>query len=72
MTAEEFKALEDFFVQAGKQAVPIYLNQATEITDYEHFLQSHLIPLRTNLHARVNQPLIYRLQTLKLIIEANK
>ncbi|RDC57943.1 hypothetical protein DU508_03040 [Pedobacter chinensis] len=71
MTMQELQELEDFFRNAGKQQVPIYLNQATEITDYDLFLQSHFHPLKANLTAKVNQPLIERLKTLKLIIESN-
>ncbi len=71
MTVQELQELEDFFAQAGKQQVPIFLNQATEITDYDYFLQSHFQPLKANLTSKVNQPLIHRLKALKLIIEAN-
>ncbi|RZK18436.1 MAG: hypothetical protein EOO86_10175 [Pedobacter sp.] len=71
MTMQELEDLENFFTNAGKQPVPIFLNQATEITDYDHFLQSHFQPLKANLTSKVNQPLIYRLKTLKLLIEAN-
>ena len=71
MTMQELQELEDFFTNAGKQQVPIYLNQATEITDYEYFLQSHFQPLKADLTSKVNQPLIYRLKMLKLLIESN-
>ncbi|WP_343521662.1 hypothetical protein [Pedobacter sp.] len=71
MTIQEIQQLEDFFNQAGKQQVPIYLNQATVITDYEHFLESHFTPLKLNPDAKVNQPLIHRLKMLKLLIESN-
>ncbi|TCD12097.1 hypothetical protein EZ449_03510 [Pedobacter frigidisoli] len=71
MTLEEIQQLEDFFTKAGKQPVPIYLNQATEITDYDVFLQSHFQPLKANPNSKVNQPLLYRLKALKLIVEAN-
>ncbi|UKT65864.1 DUF6965 family protein [Pedobacter mucosus] len=71
MTAIEFQKLEDFFLNAEKQQTPIYLNQATVINDYEHFLQSHLGPLRLDSASKVNQPLIWRLKTLKLLIESN-
>jgi len=71
MTMQELQELEDFFTKAGKQPVPIFLNQATEITDYDYFLQSHFQPLKANLTSKVNQPLIQRLLDLKLIVEAN-
>lgn len=71
MSIEEIQRLEDFFANAGKQPVPIYLNQATEITDYDHFLQSHFQPLKANPTSKVNQPLLHRLKALKLIVEAN-
>ncbi|MBO9675692.1 MAG: hypothetical protein J7577_19750 [Sphingobacteriaceae bacterium] len=71
MTTEEIQQLEDFFTQAGKQQVPIYLNQATVITDYAHFLESHFTPLKLNPDAKVNLPLIHRLKLLKLLIESN-
>ncbi|WP_230383838.1 DUF6965 family protein [Pedobacter endophyticus] len=68
---QELLALEDFFTKAGKQQVPIFLNQATEITDYDYFLQSHFQPLKADLTSKVNQPLVHRLKMLKLLIEAN-
>ncbi|KRT13687.1 hypothetical protein ASU31_23365 [Pedobacter ginsenosidimutans] len=71
MTIQEIQQLEDFFTQAGKQQVPIYLNQATIITDYAHFLESHFMPLKLNPDAKVNLPLIHRLKMLKLLIESN-
>ncbi|MGM9476076.1 DUF6965 family protein [Pedobacter sp. GSP4] len=71
MTIAEVQQLEDFFANAGKQQVPIYLNEATVITNYEHFLESHLVPLKLNPDAKVNLPLIHRLKMLKLLIESN-
>ncbi|WP_316829691.1 DUF6965 family protein [Pedobacter aquatilis] len=71
MTIAELNELETFFANAEKQATPIYLNEATIITDYDHFLESHLAPLRHDLESKVNQPLIWRLKALKLIVEAN-
>jgi len=68
---QELLELEDFFTKAGKQQVPIFLNQATEITDYDYFLQSHFQPLKADLTSKVNQPLVHRLKMLKLLIEAN-
>ncbi|KLT63771.1 hypothetical protein [Pedobacter sp. BMA] len=71
MTMQELQELEDFFNNAGKQPVPIFLNDATEITDYELFLQSHIQPLKADIGAKVYQPLIHRLKMLKLLIESN-
>ena len=71
MTIEEVNRLEEFFASAEKQATPIYLNQATVINNYDHFLESHLTPLKIDPTSRVNQPLIWRLKALKLIVEAN-
>lgn len=71
MTPIEFQKLEEFFAKAEKQQTPIFLNQATIINDYELFLESHLGPLRLDAESKVNQPLIWRLKTLKLIIESN-
>jgi len=71
MTIEEVNKLEAFFQNAGKQATPIYLNEATIINNYEHFLESHFTPLKADPSSRVNQPLLWRLRTLKLLVEAN-
>jgi len=71
MTREEVQKLEDFFTQADKQATPIYLDAATVINNYEHFLESHFAPLKIDATTKVNQPLIWRLKALKLIVEAN-
>ncbi|MCX2574915.1 DUF6965 family protein [Pedobacter sandarakinus] len=71
MTLQDIQQLEDFFAQAGKQEVPIFLNEATVITDYDYFLESHFTPLKQNPDAKVSQPIIYRLKLLKLLIEAN-
>lgn len=71
MTEEEVQQLETFFANAEKQATPIYLDAATAINDYEHFLESHFAPLRIDATTKVNQPLIWRLKALKLIVEAN-
>ena len=71
MTLQELQQLEDFFTDAGKPQVPIYLNEATVITDYDYFLESHFLPLKQNLDSKVNQPLLHRLKMLKLLVEAN-
>ena len=71
MTIEEVNKLEAFFQNADKQATPIYLNEATIINNYEHFLESHFTPLKADPSSRVNQPLLWRLRTLKLLVEAN-
>ncbi|MDN3588582.1 hypothetical protein QWY86_18010 [Pedobacter aquatilis] len=63
--------LEDYFKTAEKPQTPILLNPATIINDYEHFLESHFAPLRKDPDSRVNQPLLWRLKALKLLIESN-
>lgn len=63
--------LEQYFKTAEKPKEPIMLNPATIINDYEHFLESHFAPLRTAPDTKVNQPLLWRLKAMKLLIESN-
>lgn len=63
--------LEQYFKTAEKPKEPIMLNPSTIINDYEHFLESHFAPLRTEPESRVNQPLLWRLKAMKLLIESN-
>jgi len=51
--------------------MPVFLNAAVEVTDYDLFMESHFIPLRTKPDAKINVPIIFRLQQMKLIIECN-
>jgi len=71
MTLAEIQQLEEFFLNAEKPACPIFLNNATKVNDYDHFIESHFAPLKADPGSRVNQPLIWRLKAMKLIIEAN-
>ncbi|WP_421944144.1 DUF6965 family protein [Pedobacter sp.] len=63
--------LEDYFKTAEKPKTPLLLNPATIINNYEHFLESHFAPLRKDPDSRVNQPLLWRLKAMKLLIESN-
>jgi len=63
--------LEEWFRNAPKPDMPVYLNNATKVNNYEHFLESHFAPLRINPDSKVNQPLLWRLQAMKLVIESN-
>lgn len=65
------KELEEWFAKAPRPSMPVYLNNATKVNDYDHFLKSHFAPLRENPDSKVNQPLLWRLQAMKLVIESN-
>jgi hypothetical protein len=71
MTAEEVNLLEEWFSKAPRPQMPVYLNSAVMVTDYDLFLESHFLPLRTYPDTKINKPIIYRLQQMKLIIESN-
>lgn len=71
MTLPEIQKLEEFFAKAEKPEIPLMLNPATQINDYEHFLESHFTALKQDPASKVNQPLLWRLQALKLLIESN-
>jgi hypothetical protein len=71
MTTTEVQQLEEWFKNAPKPDIPVFLNAAVEVTDYDLFLESHFIPLRTKPDAKINVPIIFRLQQMKLIIESN-
>ena len=49
--------LEEWFRNAPKPDMPVYLDAATKVNDYAHFLESHFAPLRANPDSKVNQPL---------------
>jgi len=63
--------LEEWFRNAPKPDMPVYLDNATKVNDYHHFLESHFGPLRINPDSKVNQPLLWRLEAMKLVIESN-
>lgn len=71
MTAEEVNKLEEWFSNAPRPQMPVYLNAAVMVTDYDLFLESHFVPLRTYPDTKINKPIIYRLAQMKLIIESN-
>ncbi|PWS29283.1 hypothetical protein DHW03_05550 [Pedobacter yonginense] len=71
MSIPDIQKLEEFFAKAEKPEIPLMLNPATQINDYEHFLESHFTPLKHNPTSKVNQPLLWRLKALKLLIESN-
>lgn len=63
--------LEEWFKTAPKPEMPVYLNAATKVNDYERFLESHFHALKKNPESKLNVPVIIRLEQMKLIIEAN-
>lgn len=68
MTNEE---LENWFKNAPKPDMPVYLNPSEKVTDYDLFISSHFIGLKNNSNIAVTQPLLDRLLQMKLIIESN-
>jgi hypothetical protein len=68
MSIEE---LEAWFQTAPKPEMPVYLNGATKVVDYELFVQSHIYPLKMNANTKVSEPIMDRLLQMKLLIEAN-
>ncbi|RZJ76773.1 MAG: hypothetical protein EOO45_00935 [Flavobacterium sp.] len=67
----EITELEEFFRSCQRPEMPVYLNQATKVNDFDLFLESHLAPLRANPDSKINKPLLFRLKLMKLIIESN-
>ncbi|MNK53042.1 hypothetical protein D3C87_719930 [compost metagenome] len=68
MTIDE---LEEWYRTAPSPEMPVYLDAATKVTDYAQFVNSHFEGIR---HAKVDlvrNPLIWRLEKMKLLIEAN-
>jgi len=63
--------LENFFANCKRPEMPVYLNEATKVNDFDYFLESHIAPLKANPDAKVNRPLLYRLNLMKLVIESN-
>lgn len=63
--------LEEWFANAPKPQMPVYLSPAEKINDYNQFLESHFEPLRGNPTSKVNAPLLNRLMKMKLVIESN-
>ncbi|MDQ1139431.1 DUF6965 family protein [Pedobacter agri] len=71
MTATQVSELEEWFRNAPRPDMPVFLNAAVQVTDYDLFPESHFIPLRSKPDAKINAPIILRLQQMKLIIESN-
>ncbi|MBO9671982.1 MAG: hypothetical protein J7577_00950 [Sphingobacteriaceae bacterium] len=71
MTPQEVTELEDWFKNVELPKAPIMLFQGTEIADVNKFLEAQFISLRHDPASKINAPIIYRLKTLKLLIEAN-
>ncbi|WP_162618636.1 DUF6965 family protein [Pedobacter yulinensis] len=62
--------LEAYFETATLPAGPIRLNEATVIQDPELFVRVHLHSLKFNPPNKIAEPLLYRLEQLYHIIEA--
>lgn len=69
MTIEE---LEDWYRTAPVPPMPVYLNDATEVFDYHLFVSSHFEGLKATPTEAIKAPLMSRLLSMKLIIEANR
>jgi len=63
--------LEEFFKNCQRPEMPVFLNEATKVNDFDLFLESHFGPLKSNPESKINKPLLARLKMMKLIIEAN-
>jgi len=68
MTLEE---LEDWYRTAPAPQMPVFLNEATEVTDYQLFVSSHFEGLKASTPEKIKAPLMKRLLEMKLVIEAN-
>lgn len=63
--------LEDWYRTATAPEMPVYLNAATKVNDYAHFVNSHFEGLKAAPNEFVKAPLMKRLLDMKLLIEAN-
>jgi len=61
--------LEMWFKKADLPETPLELFPGTVITDMELFLNSHFIPLRNDPSGAKNEAHLYRLRSLKAIID---
>jgi len=68
MTIQE---IEDWFKTAPAPEMPIYLDEANKVLDYELFVNSHLEGLKFAKVEMTKAPLMARLLKMKLLIEAN-
>jgi hypothetical protein len=68
MSIEE---LEEWFRTATAPEMPVYLNAAAKVNDYDYFLTSHFEGLRAAKNEFTKAPLLERLLQMKLLIECN-
>lgn len=54
--------LEEWFKKTELPKAPVQLMPGTTILNVEHFLESHFAPLKIAPYAKVNEPLLWRLQ----------
>ncbi|MCY1520370.1 hypothetical protein D9M68_551450 [compost metagenome] len=64
--------LEEWFKNAPAPEMPVYLNNATKVTDYELFVSSHFEGLKAAGSEYTRTPLHERLMQMKIIIEASQ
>lgn len=63
--------LEEWFKNVPAPEMPLYLDAATKVNDYEYFLSSHFEGIRAAKNEVGRAPLLARLMKMKLAIEAN-
>lgn len=68
MTIEELK---EWYKNAPAPEMPIHLDEATKVTDYNYFVSSHFDGLEASKVEMTRAPLMNRLLKMKLLIEAN-
>jgi hypothetical protein len=68
MSIEE---LEEWYKNAPAPEMPVMLNEATKVTNYELFVGSHFEGIKNAPTDSTKLPLLNRLLQMKLLIEAN-
>ncbi|MFN0253952.1 DUF6965 family protein [Pedobacter ureilyticus] len=68
MTVEELK---EWYKNAPAPEMPVQLDEATKVNDFNHFVTSHFDGIDAAKVEMTKQPLINRLLKMKLLIEAN-
>ena len=68
MTIEELK---EWYRNAPAPQMPVWLNEATKVNDYEYFVNSHFEGLDYAKVDLTKNALMNRLLKMKLLIEAN-
>lgn len=68
MSIEE---LEEWFSKAPAPEMPLYLDAATKVNDYDFFVTSHFEGIRAAKNDFTRAPLLARLMKMKLLIESN-